>query len=47
MQHQEHKMKITDIEIIPIYPRLAERYENRKVDLYGIDPSDGFQGPYR
>jgi len=30
-------MKITDIEIIPIYPRLAERYENRKVDLYGID----------
>ena len=30
-------MKITNIEVIPIYPRLATRYENRKVDLYGID----------
>jgi L-alanine-DL-glutamate epimerase-like enolase superfamily enzyme len=30
-------MKITDIEIIPIAPRLAKRYEHRKVDLYGID----------
>ena len=30
-------MKITNIEVIPIYPRLAKRYENRKVDLYGID----------
>ena len=30
-------MKITNIEVIPIYPRLAKRYENREVDLYGID----------
>ena len=30
-------MKITSIEVIPIYPRLAKRYDNRKVDLYGID----------
>ena len=30
-------MKITDAEVIPIYPRLAERYEDRKVDLHGID----------
>ena len=30
-------MKITNIEVIPIYPRLAQRYDNRKVDLYGID----------
>ena len=30
-------MKITDIEIIPISPRLAERYAHRSVDLYGID----------
>ena len=30
-------MKITDIEVIPIYPRLAKRYETRRVDLYGID----------
>jgi len=30
-------MKIADVEIIPIYPRLARCYENRKVDLYGID----------
>lgn len=30
-------MKITDIEVIPIYPRLAERYGNRTVDMYGID----------
>ena len=30
-------MKITNIEVIPIYPRLAKHYENRKVDLYGID----------
>ena len=30
-------MKITDIEIIPIAPRLAKRYAHRKVDLYGID----------
>ena len=30
-------MKITDVEIIPFYPRLARRYDHRKVDLYGID----------
>jgi len=30
-------MKITDIEVIPIYPRLAKRYENHKTRLYGID----------
>ena len=30
-------MKITDVEIIPIFPRLASRYEQRKVDLHGID----------
>lgn len=30
-------MRITDIEVIPIYPRLAKRYEKRKVDMYGID----------
>lgn len=30
-------MKITDIEVIPIYPKLAKRYEKRKVSLYGID----------
>ena len=30
-------MKITSIEIIPIFPRLAKRYESRKVSLYGID----------
>ena len=23
-------MKITNIEVIPIYPRLAKRYDNRK-----------------
>lgn len=31
------KLKITEVEVIPIYPRLARRYESRKVDLYGID----------
>ena len=30
-------MKITNIDVIPVYPRLAKRYDNRKVDLYGID----------
>ena len=30
-------MKITHAEVVPIYPRLAERYRDRKVDLYGID----------
>ena len=28
-------MKIKSIDVIPIYPRLAKRYENRKIDLYG------------
>jgi len=37
------KLKITDIEVIPIYPRLAKRYENRKVDLYGIDARTVFK----
>ena len=31
------KLKITDVEVIPIYPRLARRYAHRRVDLYGID----------
>ena len=30
-------MKIANVEVIPIYPQLASRYEHRKVDLYGID----------
>lgn len=30
-------MKITNVEIIPIYPQLAKRYEDHKVSLYGID----------
>ena len=30
-------MKITAIEAIPIAPRLAQRYADRAVDLYGID----------
>jgi len=30
-------MKITDVDIIPIYPRLASRYAHRRVDMYGID----------
>ena len=30
-------MKITDIEVIPIFPKLANRYAARRVDLYGID----------
>ena len=30
-------MKITNIEAIPIAPRLAQRYADRAVDLYGID----------
>ena len=36
-------MKITDVEIIPIYPRLARRYETRKTDLYGIDARTVFK----
>ena len=31
------KLKITKIEVIPIYPRLAARYAERRVDMYGID----------
>ncbi len=30
-------MKITDVDIIPVFPRLAKRYENHKVRLNGID----------
>ena len=30
-------MQIKDIKVIPIYPKLAERYQHRQVDLYGID----------
>jgi|GEM_PF-4139846 len=30
-------MRITKAEAIPIFPRLAERCEDRRVDLYGID----------
>jgi len=30
-------MKITDIEVIPIFPKLAARYAHRAVDLYGIE----------
>lgn len=30
-------MRIKDIRVIPIYPKLAERYQHRQVDLYGID----------
>ena len=30
-------MKITHVEVIPIFPRLAERYEERRIDLHGID----------
>ena len=36
-------MKIKSIDVIPIYPRLAKRYENRKVDLYGIDARTVFR----
>ena len=37
------KLKITDVEVIPIYPRLASRYESRKSDLYGIDARTVFK----
>jgi L-alanine-DL-glutamate epimerase-like enolase superfamily enzyme len=37
------KLKITDVEVIPIYPHLASRYENRKTDLYGIDARTVFK----
>jgi len=30
-------MRVKDIKVIPIYPKLAERYQHRQVDLYGID----------
>ena len=30
-------MRIKDIKVIPIYPKLAKRYQHRQVDLYGID----------
>ncbi len=30
-------MRITAVDVIPIYPRLASRYANRRVDMYGID----------
>jgi len=30
-------MIITDVDVIPIYPRLASRYADRRVDMYGID----------
>ena len=36
-------MKITEINIIPIYPRLAAWYQRRKVDLYGIDARTVFK----
>ena len=29
--------RITSVDVIPIYPRLARRYAGRVVDLYGID----------
>ena len=29
--------RITSVDVIPIYPRLASRYADRVVDLYGID----------
>ncbi|MEW6751180.1 MAG: enolase C-terminal domain-like protein [Candidatus Latescibacterota bacterium] len=37
------KLRITKVEAIPIYPRLARRYEGRKVDLYGIDARTVFR----
>ena len=30
-------MKIKDVDIIPIFPRLADRYVDRKVDMYGFE----------
>ena len=33
----EFPKRIKDIKVIPIYPKLAERYQHRQVDLYGID----------
>ena len=36
-------MKITEMNIILIYPRLAARYQRRKVDLYGIDARTVFK----
>ncbi len=37
------KLTITDVEVIPIYPRLARRYEKRQVDLFGIDARTVFK----
>lgn len=37
------KPKITQIDVIPIYPRLAERYASRRIDLYGIDARTFFR----
>jgi L-alanine-DL-glutamate epimerase-like enolase superfamily enzyme len=36
-------MKIKSIDVIPIYPRLAKRYADRKVDMYGIDARTVFR----
>jgi len=33
----EFPMRIKDIKVIPIYPKLADRYQHRQIDLYGID----------
>ena len=30
-------MRVKDIKVIPIYPKLADRYQHRQIDLYGID----------
>ena len=37
------KIKITGIDVIPIYPRLASRYAHRRVDMYGIDARTVFR----
>ena len=38
-------MRITKIDALPIYPKLAKRYENRLVDLYGINHRTVFKVP--
>ena len=40
-------MKITNIEVIPIFPKLASRYAERRVDLYGIDCRVVYKSPHR
>ena len=30
-------MRITDVQVILIYPRLARRYDDRKMDMVGMD----------